>query len=182
MTKKLQAQAYRGDRSLNGSPSQIIEKVCGLACLRDLPWLDMSLRSGEREYFEAWEKRQTAPTSRQLHIEERKSFTARGPQGFWAIQENKFGRWWRPHKLDELFVEVMYPIWNVNVDQAPSYLIVIGSGPIGARAIYQNDRFQYLVIEENEAWLADLSTRSIAVGRESIGRYSFSPPTRLGKS
>ncbi|MCG2575876.1 hypothetical protein LZ012_02570 [Dechloromonas sp. XY25] len=159
-------------RTRNALPNQLLEKVCASACLRHLPWLDMSIRPGEREYFEAWAKHRTVSAIRQLNIQEGKTFAALGPQGFWTLQEKRFGRWWRPHKLEEVFVEIMYPTWDSMLEKNPSYLIVISSGPTGSHAIYQNDQFQHLVTEENEKWLKDVSNRSIAIGQDGIERYA----------
>lgn len=89
--------------------------------------------------------------------------------------QHEFGRNWRPHRRDEIFVETMYPIWPNKAPQQSHnrYTIVVGSGPFGIYAVYCNEELKFIVKNPNEKWWKDFETRKIDLNPENAIQYEI---------
>ena len=90
----------------------------------------------------------------------------------WARAEYSFSRWQRPHRLDETFVEAMYPCWDVGAPGNRPYITVVSSGPYGFYTVYIGKRFQYLIAHPPQTWQDDLAGRALVYGPAALERYN----------
>lgn len=89
--------------------------------------------------------------------------------------QHEFGRNWRPHRTNEIFIETMYPIWSNNapLQSHNRYTIVIGSGPFGIYAVYCDEELKFVVTNPNEKWWKDFETRKIDLNPENAIQYEI---------
>lgn len=143
-----------------------LRQSLGRACLHDLPWLNQAHRNEEPE-FARFEKK-TGPERLQILRDcERLDFVPRGcrPSGWATRRREHDGSMWRPHRLDEVFVEALFPWWG-ELEVSPLYVAVVSSGPYGGlETLYINGLPLYQVSPDmpdavRQVWKNDLLHRS----------------------
>lgn len=151
---------------------QELARILMQACLEDFPWIRLDDDFPSKLCLEQWGRRRAPGTLKVLRQRERRECVPLGPQGLWARAEHKYGLAHRPHKLDEVFVETMYPFWS---DAVPGkflpYITVISSGPYGLYALYKGGRFQYRIGQPPPIWWEDLRGRALVWGPAAVSRY-----------
>lgn len=116
------------------TPDIILRKILVNACLVRLPILE--IRENEHPLWREWEKNRTPKEIASLHRKEKRFGKPLGPQGYWAWKKYEYGRWYRPHHMNEVVVEWMNPAFF------PDYVTVVCSGPFGGLyLIYRNEKF-----------------------------------------
>nr|EES53915.1 MAG: protein of unknown function [Leptospirillum ferrodiazotrophum] len=116
------------------TPDLLLRKILADACLNRLPLL--GIRENELAIFSAWERKRPAKMRANLSRKENRSGQLLGPRGYWAWRKQEYGCWYRPHRLDEVVVEGMYP------GLYPDYVTVLSSGPFGGLyLVYRNVEF-----------------------------------------
>lgn len=164
-------------------PSDILSIVLMQTCLRDFPWLRLGDGLPDRRRFERWAKQLTPAELLALQQQESSEFKPKGPRGMWARAECVFLRWERPHRLDEVFVEAMYPCWGAGPASKFQYVSVISSGPIGCYAVYLGIQFQYLIANPPQPWWDDFANRTLVFGQAALARYNGGTgPNSLGNA
>lgn len=169
--------------------AEALRQSLGHACLDDLPWLDHSHRR------ESGEPSATGLLSvvelRELSRLERLDLVPRGHGAVaWVCREKRHGLWWRPHRLDEVFVEAFFPWWNDAVDCRPPYVAVISSGPYGGiETVYVNGRRIYQLPPDmhpdlHQKWKADLCARNprLLDCREAAASYGVVAASSVANS
>ncbi|MDD2749911.1 hypothetical protein [Acidithiobacillus sp.] len=135
-------------------PWKIQEKAVFIAAINVFPLLE--IREAEMTLFSGLKHLNPAEL-RRLQAKEIRHHVPYGPDGYWA-------RWYqrhipyRPHRLDEVFVEWMSAVWVGK--NAPGYLTVISSGPYGGLcAVFWNDMpvcqekmMPFQTLAEAKAW------------------------------
>ncbi|MGE0105810.1 MAG: hypothetical protein AB7S53_02435 [Thiomonas sp.] len=143
-----------------------LRQSLGRACLHDLPWLDQAHRNEESK-FARFEKRVGPDALQTLRRAERLDMSPRGcrPSVWWADRRReRDGSMWRPHGLDEVFVEAFFPWWSKS-ESAPLYVTVVSSGPYGGlETLYINGRPVYQISPDmpdavRQKWKADVFNR-----------------------
>ena len=117
------------------------------------------MKTPEAEFLSTWAVRCDRATLRALRAKEIRLRIPGGPHGYWARWYRRSGRAYRPHRLDEVFVEWMSPVWIER--DAPGYVTVISSGPFGGLcAVFWNDtliseeqEMPFQTLEEARAWV-----------------------------
>lgn len=151
--------------------STALSFVLTKACLYDFPWLHLADSYPDRRQFERWAQQRTQADFEAIQRKELVTCTPMGPRGMWAHADVEFSRWWRPHRLDEVFVEAMYPFWNrASLAKLP-YVIVVSSGPLGCYAVYLGTRLQHIVATPPQVWREDLANRNLSMGQPALERY-----------
>ena len=89
--------------------------------------------------------------------------------------QHELGRNWRPHRINEIFVETMYPNWpnNEPLQNHNRYTIVVGSGPFGMYAVYCNEELKFVIRNPNDKWWKDFETRKIDLNPENSIQYEI---------
>lgn len=157
------------DKYLSGD---ILPIILMHACVTDFPWLSLSDNFPDRRRFERWANKQPSAILLSIQQQELREHKPMGPAGMWARAEYNFSRWQRPHRLDEIFVEAMYPLWGKTALPKISYISVISSGPIGCYAVYLGTRIQYLIANPPNVWWDDFAKRTLSFGNAALERYS----------
>lgn len=80
----------------------------------------------------------------------------------------EFGRNWRPHQTNEVFIEAMYPLGYF---EPIKYVMVVSSGPFSLYAVFMDDEMQYILKEPNERWWSDLGKRQLELGSIGVDMY-----------
>lgn len=133
------------------------------AVMDAFPLLEM--KEDETSLLSGWMRRRDRAALRALRAKETRLRVPAGPRGYWSRWHLRFGKAYRPHRLDEVFVEWMSPVWIER--NAPGYLTVISSGPFGGLCtVFWNDA---LISEEQEMPFQTLEeARAWAKGRPEI--------------
>lgn len=162
------------------------EAMC-LACLRDLPLLEMREDNGEIATFERFVRRHSRAELAARCRRERRTGTPLGPNGMWAWRAKKHGRLVRPHRLEEVCVETMY--FGLDAGRRAIYTIVLSSGRFGAfETVYVGGELVFQVDarqteEQATNWRRDLAARDLALdGKIAVGRYGAFPNVSLGNA
>ena len=87
------------------TPDILLRKVLADACLNQLPLLEF--RENEESLWTKWEKGRSVKEIGALRQNESRIGRPLGPKGHWARKKIKYGRWYRPHRIDEVLVEWM---------------------------------------------------------------------------
>lgn len=136
-------------------PWEIQRKVMFLSAMQTFPLLEM--REKEIVLFSGWKHQNTADL-RRLRAKEDRQHIPCGPDGYWAYWCHEYNRPYRPHRLDEIFVEWMSAVWVER--NAPGYLTVVSSGPYGGLCavfwnntlISEEDEMPFQTLSEAQAW------------------------------
>lgn len=149
-------------------PSDALCTSLGHACLQALPWLNQAHRD-EEEISVKFEN-EMGSTLKELVRLEYANLAPRGHTAVsWAHREKRYGTWWRPHRLDEVFVEAFFPWWKKAVECRPPYVAVISSGPYGGiETVYVNGREIYQLPPDIhpdlfEKWKSEVCARESSV-------------------
>lgn len=127
------------------TPDIILKEILVKACLDHLPLLE--IRENELSFWLSWEKKRSSMMIANLRRKERRSGKPLGPRENWAWRKHEYGRWYRPHRLDEVVVEWMCPAWT-GPGLDPDYITVVASGPFGGLyQIYRNEKFLTMEME-----------------------------------
>lgn len=168
-----------------------LRQSLGHACLHDLPWLDQAHRNEESQ-FGRFEKRAGLEGLQAMRREECLDMSPRGcrPSVWWATRRRgRDGHMWRPHGLDEVFVEAFFPWWKES-GNAPLYVAVVSSGPYGGlETLYINGRGIYQLDPDmtdavRQKWKTDVwERRSQAFSFDEASRiYGGLDPVSSGNS
>lgn len=138
-------------------PWKIQARVVFKAVMEIFPLLEMN--ESEARLLSGWAGRRDPATLRVVRAKETRLRAPEGPRGYWSRWYQRSGRAYRPHRLDEVFVEWMFPVWIER--DAPGYLTVISSGPFGGVcAVFWNDtliseeqKIPFQTLEEARAWI-----------------------------
>lgn len=141
-----------------------LRESLGSACLYDLPWVNQSNRD-ENAVFSMFEKKAGSGLEELVRLEHLDKVPRGHDSAAWAQRVGKHGGWWRPHRIDEVFVEAFFPWWEEVVGCRPPYVAVISSGPYGGiETVYVNGRGIYQLPPDIhcglfEKWKSDLHAR-----------------------
>jgi hypothetical protein len=153
-------------------PWNIQARVVFKVVMEIFPLLEME--ESEARLLARWAGRRDPATLREVRAKETRLRAPEGPRGYWSRWYQRFGRAYRPHRVDEVFVEWMSPVWIER--DAPGYLIGISSGPFGGVcAVFWNDT---LISEEQKIPFQTLGEAQAWVK----GRPEINQGTSLGKS
>lgn len=151
-------------------PAKVLARTMANACLHDFPWLDLSVRPEDDAALSQWAAG-VGDELRRIQRKEETQLEPQGPAGMWGHFRNEFTRRWRPHKLEELSVEAMYPHKECPIEDEILYIIVLQSKELGLFVVYLNETYQYCTTGNSTAWQVDLSARSIITGPEAAHVY-----------
>lgn len=138
------------------APWEILSRAIFKSTIEVFPMLEMNM--DEKEFLLRWVRQRGPAAMRVVRAKERRLRVPAGPQGYWSRWYRHIGRAYRPHRLDEVFVEWMSLVW---IDRdAHGYLTVISSGPFGGLcAVFWNDALiseeqvmPFQTLEEAQAW------------------------------
>lgn len=143
------------DEEITMLPWKIQEKVVFGAAINVFPLLE--IREAEITLFSELKHLNPAEL-RRLRANETRHHVPYGPDGYWARWYQQGRNLYRPHRLDEVFVEWMSAVWTGG--NAPGYLTVISSGPYGGLcAVFWNDMLvcqekmmPFQTLAEAQAW------------------------------
>lgn len=169
-----------GGRNRHSNPGIVLSAIIFKGCLEDLPWFSVPDCFSDRHRFERWAQRLAPDELATLQRREHENHLPLGPDGMWARAEDVYSRWQRPHRLDEVFVETMYPLWAGERALEVAYLTVLSSGPLGLYAVYVDEDLQYLIGNPPQIWLNDLSGRALVVGNDAYTRYAQTLGAEVG--
>lgn len=161
-------------------PFEVLRVAMTRACLVDLPFVQF--RDAELEVYDTFERRYRTRLS-ELRRRERASGTPCGPHGLWCRRQRRHGSLWRPHTLDEVWLDVMYRRFD------DLYVTVLSSGPYGGiPAVYVDGAPRYWVptgeqqSHQAAAWRDDLSQRGVELDVDlARQRYGAAADNSLGK-
>ncbi|MBU2729607.1 hypothetical protein [Acidithiobacillus caldus] len=119
----------------------------------------LEMKPAETEHLLRWVARRDRATLRAVRAKETRQRIPEGPGGYWSRWYQRSGKAYRPHRLDEVFVEWMSSVWIE--ENEPGYLMVISSGPFGGLcAVFWNDSLiseeEYMpfqTLEEAKTWV-----------------------------
>ena len=138
-------------------PWDIQVRVVFRAATNTFPLLEM--KEDETNLLSGWMARRDRTTLRAVRAKETRLRVPCGPRGYWSRWYQRSGKAYRPHRLDEVFVEWMSAVWIER--SAPGYLTGISSGPFGGLcAVFWNDALiseemdmPFRTLEEARAWV-----------------------------
>lgn len=153
-------------------PWKIQERAVFKAVMDVFPLREM--KTAETEFLSSWAARRDPATLRAVRAKEIRLRIPGGPRGYWSRWYQRSGRAYRPHRLDEVFVEWMSPVWIER--NAPGYVTVISSGPFGGLcAVFWNDT----LISEDQ----DMPFQTLGEAQAWVkGRPEINQGTSLGKA